>query len=315
MKFIRFCIFVAVLAISSSAMRADDLSELVAAVAASEKTVRQMQSDIRRVEFDSLPRYTPKSDALDLDVLDGVLNAMSIRATLDFVLNAYDYDYTDLRGAESPAYNDYWLNRPTLAREGFFRPVPGLITSRFGWRPQFNRMHHGVDLRLNIGDTVRVAVAGTVEKVAYDHDGYGNYVVVRHADGMQTIYGHLQYALVSQGQFLDLGRPLGIGGNTGNSTGPHLHFEARMGGMAVDPTLIFDFNPRYRYYEKSRNNEPGTSTYASKSLSGKRTYIVRQGDTPKSIARRAGISVLRLCQLNMIQESDRLPVGRMLKLK
>lgn len=313
MKFIRFCIFVAVIAINSSAMRADDLSDLVAAVAASEKTARQVLSDIRMVEFDSLPRYITKSEVLDPDVLDGVLNAMSIRSTLDFVLNAYDY--TDPRGTTPPAYNDYWLNHPTLARKGFCRPVPGFITSRFGWRPQFNRMHHGVDLRLNIGDTVRVALAGTVEKVAYDHDGYGNYVVVRHADGMQTIYGHLQYALVSQGQFLDLGRPLGIGGNTGNSTGPHLHFEARMGGMAVDPTLIFDFNPRFRYYEKSRNNEPGTSTYASKSLSGKRTYIVRQGDTPKSIALRAGISVLRLCQLNMIRESERLETGRMLRLK
>lgn len=315
MKFIRLCIFVAMIAISTSAMRADDLSELVAAVAASEKTARQMQSDIRRVEFDSLPRYTPKSDALDLDVLDGVLNAMSIRATLDFVLNAYDYDYTDLRAANSPAYNDYWLNRPTLAREGFFRPVPGMITSRFGWRPQFGRMHHGVDLRLNIGDTVRAAVAGVVEKVAFDYDGYGHYVVLRHADGMQTIYGHLQYALVGQGQFLDMGRPLGIGGNTGNSTGPHLHFEARMGGVAVDPTLIFDFNARYRYHSNERNSDPGNSTYASKPLSDKRTYIVRQGDTPKSIARRAGISVLRLCQLNMIRESDHLETGRMLKLK
>ena len=298
-------------------MRADDLSELVAAVAASEKTARQMQSDIRRVEFDSLPRYTPKSDALDLDVLDGILDAMSIRTTLDYLLNAYDYDYTDLSAAGTPAYNDYWLNRPTLAREGFFRPVPGMITSRFGWRPQFGRMHHGVDLRLNIGDTVRAAMAGVVEKVAFDYDGYGHYVVMRHADGMQTVYGHLQYALVSQGQFLDLGRPLGIGGNTGNSTGPHLHFEARMGGVAVDPTLIFDFNGHHRVVVGLQPTTKGLneSTYSSKPISGKRTYVVRQGDTPKSIAHRAGISVLRLCQLNMIRESDQLPVGRMLKLK
>lgn len=313
----------ALIATHTSATRADELSELVAAVAAGEKTVGLLQSDIRRLEFDSLPRYLPKQDLPDPEVLDGVLNAMNIRTTFDYMLNAYDYDYTDLDSYTSTAYDDFWLNRPTLAREGFFRPVPGVVTSRFGWRPQFGRIHHGVDLRLNIGDTVRAAISGVVERVAFDYDGYGHYVVMRHSDGMETVYGHLQYALVSQGQFLELGSPLGIGGNTGNSTGPHLHFEARMGGVAVDPTLIFDFNGRYPaaglratglQTNRDLKKEPGTSTYASKSLSGKRTYIVRQGDTPRSIAKRAGISVMRLCQLNMIRDNDPLPIGRMLKL-
>lgn len=301
-------------------MRADELSELVAAVAAGEKTALRMQSDIRMMEFDTLPRYTPKVDLPDMDVLDGILSAMNIRTTFDYMLNAYEYDYSLMNPAEpTAAYNDYWLQRPTLAKEGFFRPVPGIVTSRFGWRQQFGRMHHGVDLSLNIGDTVRAAIAGVVERVAYDYDGYGHYVVMRHTDGMETIYGHLQHALVSQGQFLDMGSPLGIGGNTGNSTGPHLHFEARMGGVPVDPTLIFDFCSKYPVPVvvglQPTTKGSNESTYSSKPISGKRTYIVRQGDTPKSIAKRAGISVLRLCQLNMICESDHLPVGRMLKLK
>lgn len=310
---LKYLLIVAMAATTSSAMRADDLSDLVAAVAAGEKTIKNMQSDVLTTRFDSLPRYVSKKDTQTINILSGILDAMSVESTLDFMMSAYDY--SDNGQQHQYEYKDFWLNRPTLAREGFYRPVQGIITSRFGWRPQFGRMHHGVDLRLNIGDTVRAAIVGVVEKVAYDYDGYGHYVVMRHPDGMETVYGHLQYALVGQGQQIEMGYPVGIGGNTGNSTGPHLHFEARMGGVAVDPTLIFDFDGRYRYHAKNRDSEPGTSTYDSKPLSGKRTYIVRQGDTPKSIAKRAGISVLRLCQLNMIKETDRLETGRMLKLK
>lgn len=310
---LKYLLIVAMAATTSSAMRADDLSDLVAAVAAGEKTIKNIESDVLTIRFDSLPRYISKKDSQTIDLLSGIYDSMSIESTLNYMINAYDY--SDLRPQQRLNYSDYWLQQPTLAREGFYRPVPGIITSRFGWRPQFGRMHHGVDLRLNIGDTVRAAVTGVVEKVAYDYDGYGHYVVMRHPDGMETVYGHLQYALVGQGQQIEMGYPVGIGGNTGNSTGPHLHFEARMGGVAVDPTLIFDFYSSSRYYAKNRNSEPGTSTYASKPLSGKRTYIVRQGDTTKSIAKRAGISVLRLCQLNMIKETDRLETGRMLKLR
>ena len=168
---------------------------------------------------------------------------------------------------------------------------------------------------------MRAAVSGTVERISYDHDGYGHYVVVSHPDGMETLYGHLQYALVGQGQFIHSGQPLGIGGNTGNSTGPHLHFETRLGGVAVDPTLIFDFYGTVRYLaeetQTSAETAPKAPTYThqSKSLKKETTYIVRVGDTPQSIARQAGISVMRLCQLNMLNQNDALPIGRMLKLR
>lgn len=288
-------------------MRADDLSDLVAAVAATQKKAAGEATDIRRMRLDTLPRYESRAK-IDLDVLDGVCEAMAVHASLDYILNAYDLsDYRPRTYRQDAGYY-----RPTLARGNFYRPVPGIITSRFGWRPRFNRMHHGVDLHLNIGDTVMAAMSGVIDNVAYDHNGYGHYVVMTHPDGMQTVYGHLQYALVSQGQFVEIGRPVGIGGNTGNSTGPHLHFEARMGGKAVDPTLIFDFYGRYRTPAAVDNT---ASAHSSKPLSGKRTYVVRQGDTAKSIARRAGISVLRLCQLNMIKASDPLQVGRMLKIR
>ncbi len=294
-----------------TAMRADDLSDLVAAVANTRHEVSPA-TDILTARLDTMPRYVPHEKETDIDMLDGIYEAMTVRSQLDFLLSALSYTERGNHGLQ-PAY-DYISDSPTLGRGDFYRPVPGAITSRFGWRPQFQRMHHGVDLRLHVGDTVRAAVSGTVQMVSYDHKGYGNYVVMTHPDGMETLYGHLQYALVGQGQHVEKGRPIGIGGNTGNSTGPHLHFEARLGGVAVDPTLIFDFYGRYRRQTPSLTDNTA-SAHSSKNISGKRTYIVRQGDTAKSVARRAGISVTRLCQLNMIKDNEPLQIGRMLKLK
>lgn len=307
----RLIFLAASIAATAPAIRADEFSDIMAGVAGS---MQKIQSDRRILRFDSLPAYVSKETESDIALLDGVYRAMNFQASLDFIINAYDYRGSSAFGI-TPSY-DNRFDRPTLGRSDFFRPVPGIITSRFGWRPQFNRMHHGVDLHLNIGDTVRAAVGGIVEKIAYDHGGYGHYVVLNHADGMETIYGHLSYALVSQGQYVEMGQPLAIGGNTGNSTGPHLHFEARLGGVAVDPTLIFDFYGKYRVASRNLTIDHASAAQSSRTIpENKRTYVVRQGDTPKSVARRAGISVLRLCQLNMIKDSEPLEVGRMLKIR
>ncbi len=303
LTFLTLAIFI----VGISATRADELSELVAAVAASIDTTLIVR-DVKSTSFDNKPRYQtkPVKREISLDFLDGILKSMN-RLTLQ-----------ELRRDENDEYDDYY--RPTLGRQGFFRPVNGIITSKFGWRPQFQRVHHGVDLHLNIGDTVRAALSGTVEYISYDADGYGHYVVVSHPDGMETVYGHLQYALVGQGQTVYAGQPLAIGGNSSNSTGPHLHFETRLGGVAVDPMLLFDFYGIPYWYDEPKAvviDTPKGPTYShqSKSLKKEETYIVRYGDTLESVARQAGISVMRLCQLNMLNESTPLPVGRMLKLK
>lgn len=308
-------ITLAIIVAGTSATRADELSELVAAVAASIDSIR-MGQDIKQSSLEGKRRYKPTPIKLDVsvDLLDGILKSMN-RQVLQ-KKRRYDGEY------EEYLFNEY--SRPTLGRADFYRPVAGIITSGFGWRPQFQRMHHGVDLNLNVGDTVRAAVSGTVERISYDPDGYGHFVVISHPDGMETLYGHLQYALVSQGQFVYSGQPLAIGGNTGNSTGPHLHFEARLGGVAVDPTLIFDFYGSARQFypldDQSSNSVSASSkaptyTHQSKSLRRDETYVVRYGDTLESVARQAGITVMRLCQLNMLNASDPITVGRMLKLK
>lgn len=307
-------ITLAIIFAGTSATRADELSELVAAVAASvDETI--VSHDAKTSIFTNKNRYTRTPTKLDVnvDLLDGIIKSMNIQILQE-------------RRRDDGEYEEYLFNeymRPTLGMEDFFRPVAGIITSKFGWRPQFQRVHHGIDLSLSVGDTVRSALSGTVKLISFDPNGYGHYVVMSHPNGMETVYGHLQYALVSQGQYIYSGQPLAIGGNTGNSTGPHLHFEARVGGIAVDPTLLFDFynTGRYLYdFEKPTSSvatTPKVPTYShqSKSLKREDTYVVRYGDTLASVARQAGISVMRLCQLNMLNESEPLPIGRMLKLK
>lgn len=299
-------------------MHADELSELISAISdrnEMEILVSNVTSTHNKNKHENFISYE-----LDSGYINEIANAMTEAGAFSFILNTVSHSNKTTKQNYSTSYRQ-WMTNPLITTKGFFRPVPGIVTSNFGWRSEFNRMHHGVDLRLNIGDTVRAAMTGTVKKVGFDAKGYGHYVVLTHPDGMETLYGHLQYATAFAGQMIQIGTPLGIGGNTGNSTGPHLHFEARLNGVAIDPTMIFNFgNGSYEdYTEKtqsiSENNQINAALGINHSLTSRRTYVVRQGDTPVTVAQRAGISVMRLCQLNMISDNEPLEVGRMLKLK
>ena len=123
---------------------------------------------------------------------------------------------------------------------GFHMPTSSrVITSQFG--PRWGRQHKGLDIKVYIGDTIRAAFTGKVRIVRYEAKGYGNYVVIRHNNGLETIYGHLSKHLVRENQVVHAGQPIGLGGNTGRSTGSHLHFETRLCGVALNPALFFDF--------------------------------------------------------------------------
>lgn len=123
--------------------------------------------------------------------------------------------------------------------EKFCFPMKNVITSRYGWR--WNRAHRGVDIRLNTGDPVRCAFNGVV-RIARPMGGYGNLVVVRHYNGLETVYGHLSKINVKPLQVVRAGQVLGLGGSTGHSTGPHLHFEVRFQYEPFDPEWILDFS-------------------------------------------------------------------------
>lgn len=213
---------------------------------------------------------------------------------------------------------------------GQMLPVPqwGKITSAFGYRPRFGRMHKGIDIAMSVGDTVCCPLPGVVDRISYEAGGYGHYVVVKHQNGLETRYAHLSTTLVAPGDKVDPERPIALSGNTGNSTGPHLHFETRINGTAIDPQSIFSFAggkmiPRGAGY--------GTATYSSspvgaldqvvsggtrgRSLNEKRTYVVKAGDTLQKIAGLAGTSVIELCKLNFISETDPLVPGTMIRLR
>lgn len=123
----------------------------------------------------------------------------------------------------------------------YVHPFRGKVSSEFGWRPRFGRMHKGIDLSLHVGDTIVSAFSGVVRVARYNPGGYGNFVIVRHDNGLETVYGHLKRSIVKPGQKVKAGQIIGLGGNTGRSTGPHLHFETRYMGVPINPRAIIDF--------------------------------------------------------------------------
>lgn len=156
---------------------------------------------------------------------------------------------------------------------GYVMPVPGYVTSNYGYRPKFKRAHKGIDLKLQSNDTVVAAFDGKVRIVNYEARGYGNYVVIRHANGLETVYGHLNRHLVKEDQVVRAGDPIGLGGSTGRSTGPHLHFETRFMGYAINPAAIFDF--------ANQTTHTDTYTFSKKTYTQARNYAPEKKTTKK----------------------------------
>lgn len=214
----------------------------------------------------------------------------------------------------------------------YFIPVPGAVTSNYGYRARFGRMHKGIDLAIKSNDTIYAAFDGKVRLTNYEAKGYGNYVILRHPNGLETVYGHLNKSLVKENQVVKAGQPIALGGSTGRSTGPHLHFETRYMGYAINPSAIFDFANKTTHtdtytfskasYTKARNYEPSKKMAKSekvnpyKSASSTRSsYTVKKGDTLSSIARAYGMSATSLRKLNGMSKKSKLRPGQKLKLK
>lgn len=170
---------------------------------------------------------------------------------LSFLMNAYsEHGYHESGNWSLPVnikrYVLYKGELPDYEMKDFRLPILGRMTSIYGYRPKYHRFHRGVDLALNTGDTVACALPGVVTLTGYDHSGYGCFVVVSHAGDVETLYGHLQLSLVNPGQKLEAGEAVGLGGASGNATGPHLHFETRYKGFPIDPISWFNLEKRFR---------------------------------------------------------------------
>lgn len=215
--------------------------------------------------------------------------------------------------------------------------APTYVTSPYGYRRRFRRMHKGIDLKVQVGDTIYAAFDGKVRIVKNQgrRKGYGLYVVVRHNNQLETVYGHLSKFLVEPDQVVKAGEPIALGGNTGRSTGPHLHFETRYMGYAINPAAIFDFanhtthTDQYLFtkntYMDARDYAPSPAQYAqnapdAKAKSGDSKgrasyYTIRRGDTLSRIATRNGTTVSKLCRLNGLSTTSKLKVGRKIRLR
>ena len=271
---------------------------------------------------------------------------------------------TERENTHTPAaqiYGDEWDNRYAhratelpdsfvINLRHFCMPTPSrVITSDFGSR--WGRQHKGLDIKVYIGDTIRSAFSGKVRIVRYEAKGYGNYIVIRHPNGLETIYGHLSKHLVTENQVVRAGEPIGLGGNTGRSTGSHLHFETRLCGVALNPALFFDFRnqditgdnyvflkDRYEsdsqlatlergkvnggsytrdqvYGEVGRYNEKAeeAATQNAANTPERVYYKVQNGETLASIAKKVGVSVDAICRLNGFRKDQRVKAGMIIR--
>lgn len=197
----------------------------------------------------------------------------------------------------------------------FVVPVPGEVTSVFG--PRRYRFHYGIDLRLKIGDSVRCAFKGKVRIIDYEARGYGHYIVVRHDNGLETVYAHLSAVLVTLNQNVKAGQLIAYGGNTGHSTGPHLHFETRYIGNAINPAHIIDFKTGLVHSKTYLLTKKNAFYYQHevKTTVAAKYYVVRKHDVLGKVAARNGTSLKALCRLNGIKAKTKLKPGQRLRIR
>lgn len=200
--------------------------------------------------------------------------------------------------------------RLTGNRQGdFYYPVPGKINSPFGWRE--NRMHKGTDLNLAKGDPVHASFDGVV-RIAKKHGGYGNVVIIRHYNGLETLYAHLSKFRVRPGQTVLSGQVIGLGGSTGKSTGAHLHYEIRFKGNAIDPRSIINFHDQNLVCDEViiKNKGEFCGAYPAKIV----VYTIAEGDTLSQIAKRYHVPVSKLKALNGISHPSHVKPGQKIRI-
>ncbi len=286
---------------------------------------------------DLLARQAPvdrKMKRVDTLALQNLINRENIQSPSAELYDDWDNTYAH-KATELPdsfRIDLRHFHMPTTSR---------VVTSNFGSR--WGRQHKGIDLKVYIGDTIRSAFSGKVRMVKYERGGYGEYFVIRHSNGLETIYGHLSKQLVEENQVVRAGEVIGLGGNTGRSTGSHLHFETRLCGVALNPAILFDFRAqdvvadsylfRKNTYmaESSEANrlrgKIGNGSYTREEVQGEMAYgseteqvaeekqyhKVAKGETLSAIAKKRGVSVSSLCKLNRISKRTRLRPGQILR--
>ena len=287
---------------------------------------------------DLLARQAPidrKMKAVDSVALHRLIEAESFEAPATDLYDDWDNFHAHSHVTQLPDTFRISLTNfcmPTTSR---------VLTSNFGSR--WGRQHKGLDIKVYIGDTIRAAFAGKVRVVRYEGRGYGKYVVIRHDNGLETYYAHMSKQLVVEDQEVRAGQPIGLGGNTGRSTGSHLHFETRLCGIALNPALMFDFRNQdvvddyyvfkkssyqresvvatrlrgvsggYSSYDNDEEVELATAAPAASYAQESRFHKVKKGETLYSIAKKRGTTVDAIMKLNHLKKDAKLRAGQILK--
>lgn len=272
-----------------------------------------------------------KPNSISVDSSDSVNESTEMIRYVDYLAfdtalipcsDLYDYSWDSLNLDQpkvEPGDSSIAVTLPLIESScNYHHPCEGRITSDFGWRRY--RMHKGVDIDLETGDPVYAAFDGVVRIAKYNYGGFGNYIVIRHYNGLETLYGHLSDRFVVPNQTISAGQIIGLGGNTGRSTGSHLHFEVLYRGCQINPNKIISFSDNvlkmdsvylciddFKYTAKSASGAPNPN--------GVIYYRVRSGDNLWKISRRYGTTVDRICRLNGINKNATLRIGKSLRIR
>jgi len=273
-----------------------------------------------------------KEDTTAYHLSDGITDPEEGPDTTAITFPSHDlYASWDVNTAHPYKFNESFKEDSvviTLVNPGdnpFSLPYRGNLTSLFGWRKY--RPHFGTDISLHTGDTIVSAFDGMV-RIAKYYQGYGNCVIIRHNNGLETVYAHLSKILVESGQSVSSGQLLGLGGNTGHSYGSHLHFEIRYLGQAIDTQDFIDYETgqlksnfftlrkcdvenkydlRAMHY-RHRHDVGLNKQYANSKR--KSIHVVRKGETLSAIARKNHTTVKALCKKNRLKPTSTLRIGQ-----
>ena len=278
------------------------INEAIKIVLFNDNTWRYVRNRNVSAEDDTV--FTSDWDTVKLQAYDIELKDMPISVVIDLVDSLKSYHY----------------------------PVIGKINSKYGVRRR--RSHQGTDIDLEVGDPVYATFDGRVRISQYQNGGYGNLIIIRHDNGLETYYGHLSKRLVEPDDWVTAGQVIGYGGSTGRSTGPHLHFETRYKGQSFDAERLIDFatgtlrretfllkRSYFSIYSKFTQDfdEEVKSEAEDKKIAAQAAavqyHIVKRGDTMGRIAINYHTTVSRLCQLNGLKNPDKLSIGQRIRVR
>lgn len=310
-----------------------------------------------------LQRKTIEStfDSNNLTVLDTLATESDAIQVILFANNTWKYIRNREVAKDTTIFEKYWDTSTLLpyrnadmsampnaviidlvdSLTSYHCPYQGTIHPRGKYGPRRRRIHQGIDLPLKTGDPIFATFCGRVRISEYNRGGYGNLIIIRHDNGLETYYGHLSERMVECDQWVEAGQVIGLGGSTGRSTGPHLHYETRYYGQSFDPERLIDF-PKgtlcretfllkksfFSPYSKAGQDfdeeianeeqdkeEVQVAAKAKAAAAAAKYHRVRSGDTLGAIARKYGTSVSRICSLNGIKSTTLLQLNRSLRVK